>query len=91
MNTKFKTDHFEANTGDVLRELATLLDFSTPRKIREHLLETFFAYLIEMDGFYPNHHKALVEDHYFLLGFFGRLEELNNKTENTEHKTGKKE
>jgi hypothetical protein len=78
MNEKLKTETFEANTGVIIDELKILFDFSPPNKIREHLLESFFTYLIELDE-YPNSHRKIVEDHYFLIMFLHRMDEINEK------------
>ncbi len=76
---KINTDAFEANADQVLEELKELFYFSPPSKIREHLMETFFTYLIELDPQdYPNNHRDIVEDHYFLLLFLTKMDNLNS-------------
>jgi hypothetical protein len=89
MDTKLKTDTFQANLEDIVDELKTLFYFSPPEKIRKHILESFFTYLIELDD-YPNHHREIVEDHYFLVMFFNRMDEINERR-NLNQGTGRNE
>ncbi len=79
MEQKIITDAFEANAEQVLEELKELFCFSPPAKIREHLMETFFTYLIELDSQdYPINHRDIVEDHYFLYLFLTKMDNLNS-------------
>jgi hypothetical protein len=78
MESKVMTDAFEANTDEVLEELKELFCFSPPAKIREHLMEMFFTYLIELEAKdYPNNHRDIVEDYYFLYLFLTKMDKLN--------------
>jgi hypothetical protein len=78
MENKITTDAFEANVEEVLEELKELFYFSPPGKIREHLMEMFFTYLIELDAKdYPNNHRDIVEDYYFLYLFLNKMDNIN--------------
>jgi hypothetical protein len=83
-NDKIITEAFEANAEIILKELKELFYFSPPSKIREHLIESFFTYLIEnsVNG-YPRNHLEILEDHYFLYMFLIKMETLlENKLNN---------
>jgi hypothetical protein len=78
MEEKLTTDTFEAPLTDVTELLKELFYFSPPHKIREHLLEVFFAYLIELQPQdYPANHHEIVEDYYFLVTFLTKMDNLN--------------
>jgi hypothetical protein len=58
--------------------LKKLFEFVTPRDLRKNVMKAFFVYVLEQDnkGFLDDF-KTVVEDHYFLIDFLDKIEELN--------------
>lgn len=55
-----------------LKELEELFSFAPPEDLMRSLHVVFFAYLINNNEAYPQDHRMIVEDFYFLMNFLDK-------------------
>lgn len=71
---------FLSNSEEALEELKELLYFAPPNIIRDHLMEVYFTYLIEVKPCdYPSNHTDITESIYFLYNFLNKLDNIISK------------
>lgn len=82
MKQKIETDTFETSAENVLKELEELFYATPPVKLKEHLLEVFFTYLIEVSAQdYPINHREITEAYYSLIMFLTKMQKLNERSD----------
>lgn len=56
-------------TKQTIKELEELFEFAPPESLMRSVHHVFFAYLIYNTELYPQDHRKIVEDFYFLMNF----------------------
>ena len=55
-----------------IKELEELFSFSPPESLMRSVHQVFFTYLINNTEPYPEDHRKIVEDFYFLMNFLDK-------------------